>query len=438
MVIAAKLPATPVPPFLQPPMFVASERMVRGNINAYDVNTLPPGTQREMVDILASDRAFSFGILHLPPGPQPKAVAAFMHPRENQTRQYLTPYLLAAGYAVWGQTSRALNNDSDMVHEEIVRDTAAGIRFLKSRGFETIILVGSSGGTSLLSYYQWQATLAPGDRFTFAPHGEVTKFAEEDMPAADLFIAVAPHAGEGMIMLNMLDPAVVDESNPLAIDPELDMFNPANGYRPYPEPSSYDPAWLAQYRRAQRTRARRLDVLARTSIADYEDARAAVDPQRISTPTARRALMSPYMSIYGTVANPSHLDPSIDPNHRMLGSIFAFGHPLRGSYGPLALGRILTPRAWLSTWSGLSAQAEWTYAAEHLTVPNLVITPLGDTDAFPQEQREIFSRIPVEDKTMVELDYAHHYLMLLPEAPVSYNPREKAGEVIVDWLKSRV
>jgi pimeloyl-ACP methyl ester carboxylesterase len=422
----------------QPQLFVDSERAVRGSINAYRMDQLPAGTEREFIDITASDRAFSWGLLHLPPGPQPETVAVFMHPRENQSRQYLSPYLLNAGYAVWGQTSRALNNDTDMVHEEVLRDTAAGIRMLKDRGFKNVVLIGSSGGTSLLSYYQWQASLAPQDRIEFAPYGTPTGFADEEMPAADFYIALAPHAGEGMIMRAMLDPAIVDESNPLAIDPELDMFNPANGYRPFPEPSRYDRDWLAKYWSAQRARTHRIDVIARTLIADYEAARAAADVDELGTPTARRALMTPYLSVYGTVANPAHLDPTIHPNHRMPGSIFSAGHPLRGSYGPHALGRLVTARAWLSTWSGLSAQAEWTHAAEHITVPTLVLAPLGDTDAYPEEQQEIFSRIPSGDKTFVELEYAHHYLFLLPTSPIDYNPREKAGEIVTSWLDARI
>ncbi|WP_217576579.1 hypothetical protein [Streptomyces sp. GbtcB7] len=421
-----------------PELFVAPERRARGAVNAYRIEQLPEGTQREFIDITASDGAFSFGLLHLPPGPRPKKVAVFMHPRENQSRQYLSPYLLKAGYAVWGQTSRALNNDSDMVHEEVVRDTAAGIRMLKERGFEKVVLIGSSGGTSLLSYYQWQASLPPEKRFTHGPHGEPTRFATEDMPPADFYVALAPHAGEGVIMLNMLDPAVVEETNPLAIDPELDMFNPANGYQPFPQPSKYDPYWLAAYRKEQRARARRIDVIARTLIADYHEARQAADLERLSSPTARRALMSPYMTVYGTVANPAHTDPGIHPNHRLPGSIFSSGHPLRGGYGPVALGRLLTARAWLSTWSGLSAKAEWTHAAEHIDVPTLVVLPLGDSDAYPQEQEEIFSRIPAADKTFTTLDHAHHYLFLLPGAPVDYNPREKAGEIVTRWLGERV
>lgn len=425
-------------PTVQPELFVTPERQLRGAINAYRIEQLPAGTTREYRDITATDGALSFGLLHLPAGPQPKTVAVFMHPRTNQSRQYLTPYLLEAGHAVWAQTGRGLHNDTDLVHEEAVLDTAAGIRMLKERGFDKIVLIGSSGGTSLLSYYQWQASLPPQERVTHGPHGEPTLLAAEDMPPADLFVALAPHSGEGIVLLNMLDPAIVEESSPVAIDPELDMFNPDNGYRPFPEPSKYDSDWLAAYRAAQRARARRIDVLARALLADYAEARQAADPERLSSPTARRALMTPFMTVYGTGANPAHTDPSIHPNHRLPGPGASPGHPLRGSYGPQSYGRLVTARAWLSTWSGLSAEAEWSHAAEHIQVPTLVILPLGDSDSYPEEQEEIFSRVPATDKTFATLDYAHHYLFLLPGAPVDYDPREKAGEIVTQWLAQRL
>ena len=112
------------------------------------------------------------------------------------------------------------------------------------------MLLGNSGGGSLLGFYQSQASRAPSERLRSTPGGEPVDLTAEVMPEGDLYVAVAAHLGEGRFMLNVIDPAVVDEADPTLSDPAWDMYNPANGYRPFPEPSSYDKTWLAEYRAA--------------------------------------------------------------------------------------------------------------------------------------------------------------------------------------------
>ena len=58
---------------------------------------------------------------------------------------------------------------------------------------------------------------------------------------------------------------------------------------------------------------------------------------------ARRGRLGRYMVIYRTLANPAYLDPTIDPSHRPVGSIFSPGDPIIGNYGPGGLARVMTP-----------------------------------------------------------------------------------------------
>ena len=49
-------------------------------------------------------------------------------------------------------------------------------------------------------------------------------------PIADGAVFLAPHPGQGRLLLACIDPSVADEADPLSVVPELDPFNAANGF----------------------------------------------------------------------------------------------------------------------------------------------------------------------------------------------------------------
>ncbi len=407
---------------------------------------LDPGVRRETVYLDASDTAQSFGILYRPANHEPKTVVFLMHPRGEFTRHYVVPPLTDRGYAVFGQNSRYINNDTDMVHERLLLDIAAGMRYLKDAGFERIVLLGNSGGGSLLGFYQSQASKAPEKRLTTTPGGEPIDLTREVMPEGDLYIAVAAHLGEGRFMLNVIDPSVTNENDPTSTDPAWDMYNPANGYRPFPRPSTYDREWLAAYRKLQIARSRRLDNIARDAIAEHGYFRGQLrDPGYTGLPIetqgmiARRARLGRYMVIYRTLANPAYLDPTIDPSNRPVGSIFSPGDPIIGNYGPGGLARVMTPRGWLSTWSGTSSQADLPDTIRHVTSPTLIVFADGDCDIFPAEQQELMAKSGAKDKTLMELPWADHYLYPVGEEGKKLaDPRERLIDMILPWIEERI
>jgi pimeloyl-ACP methyl ester carboxylesterase len=407
---------------------------------------LDPAVRKDVVYLDASDTAHSFGILYRPPGREPRTVVYLMHPRGEFTRHYVVPPLTSRGYAVFGHNSRYLNNDTHMIHERLLLDIAAGLRYLKEAGFERIVLLGNSGGGSLLGFYQSQASRPPAERLAQAPGGEPVDLSHETMPEGDLYIAVAAHLGEGRFMLNVLDPSVVDEHDPALVDPDYDMYDPRNGYRPWPQPSSYDRAWLARYRERQRERNRRLDAIARGYIDEHRYWRQRRGPAIYDSLSPaeqyqanHRGYLGRYLVVYRTLANPAYLDPTIDPSKRPLGSIFSPGDPIIGNYGPGGLARLMTPGAWLSTWSGLSSQADLPDTIGHVTIPTLIVYADGDCDIFPSEQQELLAKSGAADKTLLELPYADHYLNPVgAEGQQMKDPRERLIDMIVPWIEERI
>jgi pimeloyl-ACP methyl ester carboxylesterase len=415
---------------------------------AFGFTELDPTVRQTVLFLQATDGAQSSGILYEPPTDQTSdqvgSCAYLMHPRGEFTRHYLVPGLTSQGIAVFGHNSRYLNNDTDMVHERLLFDIAVGLRALQERGFDNIILIGNSGGGSLLSFYQAEASKAPADRLTRSPGGDPIDLTAETMPEGDLFIGLAAHSGQGRFMLNVLDPSLTEESDPESYDKTWDMYHPDNGYRPWPGPSHYDPAWLVAYRDVQRERSLRIDRVARGYIEERELRRAIFDSGQYANldidqqqRVRRGAHLFKHMIVYRTLANPWYLDPDIDPSPRALGSIFSPGDPFIGNYGQWGLARIMTPRAWLSTWSGTASHADLPATIRHVRTPSLIVYPEGDTDILPSEQRVIFDACTAEDKTLVPLPHADHYLYAAGDSDLA-DPRERVLDILVPWIKERL
>ena len=399
-------------------------------LNVELTGNLPDGAVEQSLTLETADAAACHGFLYLPPGRRPRTAVAFLHPRADFTRHYAVPLLLHRGYAVWTQNSRSVGNDSLLVHERVLLDVATGVRQLRAVGFERVVLCGNSGGGSLYTFYISQAHAKDGGRLADLPTGERFDLNRFDMPRVDAIAYLAAHPGEGHFLLRAIDPSVTDESDPISCDPSLDMYDPRNGFQPPPQSSIYASEFLDRFRAAQRARVERIDRRAREAIRRRLEARKRAGADPTDRESLRAAIAVPMMTVYRTNADPRYTDLRLDPSERGYGDLWSL-RPDLFNWGPVGFARMVSPDAWLSTWSGLSSRAEIAANAPAVDVPALLISYTADNAIFPSEAAEIYEALGSPAKRRVDVT-ADHYGFPVPSGPK--NPREIAVNTIADWL----
>lgn len=378
--------------------------------------------------LLTQDGQGALGVLFSRGGE--RKVVFIMHPRELVVTHYLVPDVLNAGWACWVQGARSIGNDLRLEHEFALYDVAAGMRQLRAMGFETIVLLGNSGGAGLFAFYNQQALCAREKRITSTPAGRATRFATADFPPADGIALVSPHPGQGILLMNALDPSVSDESDPFSTDPALDPFSEVNGFCMPPDSSRYSVDFIDRYRIAQRQRVTRIDAFARQLVEQRQAAR-----ERIKSGGTRadKALAShgPIFQVWRTDADLRCWDTSLDPSDRYVGSLWG-SDPFISNLGSVGFGRTVTPESWLSTWSGLSSNASLAKCANAIEQPTLLIEYSGDNCVFPGDADAIYSAIPAASKQRYRARGNHHG-QALDEGEIS--GQLIAGEHLGRWLQ---
>ena len=362
-----------------------------------------------------------------------RTVVCAMHPRELSVPQYIVPEVLRGGCAMWVQGGRSPGNDIRLEHESALLDLAAGQKFLRdSAGFEKTVLQGTSGGGPLASFYCQQASRPADQRIKRSPAGRPTGLDTATLPMPDGVILISSHLGQGKLLMNSIDPAVIDEQDPLQNDESLSAFSAANGFKRPPESSSYGADFLARYRAAQRARVERIDAIAKEHVARRAQARkrAKEAPNRAD---AILAAYSPIFTVWRTDADPRCFDLSLEPSDRAYGTLWG-ANPIASNYGSVGFARVCTPESWLSNWSALSSNASMEACAPDLHVPTLMIEYTGDNSVFPSEAEAIFGWLGAASKTRHKIHGNHHGQAIHDDAP---NGQLEAGARIRDWLAER-
>jgi pimeloyl-ACP methyl ester carboxylesterase len=389
---------------------------------------VPDGTVTRNVVLRTADSAAVTGSLYW--RGKPETVVCVMHPREFMACHYLIPDIVESGCAAWSQGSRSVGNDLRLEHEVALFDVAVGLNFLRGQGFKKIVLLGNSGGASLYALYVQQSALEGPRRLARTPGGRPTKLDSLEMPEIDGFVFVAPHPGQGLLLMGCIDPSVTDERDPLSVDSSLDPLDPKNGFAEPPDSSKYRPEFLERYRAGQRARVAKLDAIAKDLIVARMDARKR-SKEGGDEHLRRAGAHTPIMTVWRTDADPRCFDLSIDPSERAYGTLWG-KDPRASNYGAVGFARNCTPEAWLSTWSGLSSNAALVKTAPSIRQPALLVEYTGDVSTFPSIAKDIFALIGSPQKSHIRVRGDHHGRALAKGEELG---RNIAGAKVRDWLR---
>lgn len=397
---------------------------------SWDASKLPAQLRTHVYSLATVDGAQVVGYLHALGGE--KVVVMIMHPRELLVSHYSVPYLVAAGYACFVLGPRTVGNDLRLEHEIAILDVAAGVAQLRSMGFEKVLMLGNSGGAGLFAFYNQQSLLEGSRRLTKTPGGRACKLLGADMPPADGFIFVAPHPGQGRLLMNCIDPSVMNESDPLSTDASLDPLAAENGYRSHPGVTRYDTDFARRYRAAQRTRVQRIDKYAKEDIAERMAARGR-NKTKPNSRDAWRGSLNSVFTVWRTDADLRCFDLTIDPSDRRWGTVWG-GDPVASNVGAVGFGRVCTAESWLSTWSGLSSNASFERCGSSIEQPTLMLYYTGDNTVFPSDADAIFTAIKSSDKNRRDVRGNHHGHALEADEPLG---QDIAIGHAVEWIGSK-
>ncbi|MFI4973679.1 MAG: hypothetical protein ACHP84_03955 [Caulobacterales bacterium] len=344
------------------------------------------------------------GLYWTGPTPRPRVAVIANHYNVDFAEHYIAPYFAARDIGFLGWNTRYRGAEDLFILEHALIDIGVGVRWLReAAGAEVIVLLGNSGGGSLMGAYQAQAG-GTGD-LAEAASGPV-KEALQQLPRGDLYISLNAHGGRPEVLTAWMDASATDETDPTRTDAALDPFNPDNG-------PPYSAEFIARYRAAQRARNQRITDFAKAELARLNAA----------------GIADRVFPLFRTWADLRFMDPAIDPSERPCPGCYA-GAPAVTNKSPMGIGRANTLRSWLSMWSLETSRCQGGPQLARISVSALVIQSLGDMGVFPSDARAIHQAIASQDKQLEFLPGAHYF----EDAEAG---RERVADLMAGWIAAR-
>ncbi|OBI84356.1 alpha/beta hydrolase [Mycobacterium sp. E740] len=368
-----------------------------------------PGVIREFVglDSLTARRAGAGGhpcqgLYHRGVGRKPKIAMIATHYQIDFSEHYLADYMATRGIGFLGWNTRYRGFESSFLLDHALVDIGVGVRWLREvQNVETVVLLGNSGGGSLMAAYQAQAV----DPHVTPLQGMRPAAGLSDLPPADGYVSTAAHPGRPDVLTAWMDGAVVDENDAVASDPALDLFDERNG-------PPFSAEFVERYRAAQ---VARNEAITDWAEAELERVRAAGFSDRPFT-------------VLRTWADPRMVDPALEPTRRPPNMCYA-GVPVQANRSARGIAAACTLRNWIGMWSLRHAQTRAEPHLNRITCPALVINADQDTGVYPSDAQRIFDALAGADKTHCSIDTDHYF--------TTPGARSEQADTIAKWIAKR-
>jgi alpha-beta hydrolase superfamily lysophospholipase len=423
-------------------------------------------TQAEYL-VVDDENARIDGVLRRAAGSRSSTVVIQTHPRARSDENLVgwpCPELPARGFDTFAYNNRVTNSTAgtEVVTEweELALDVAAAVAEMRRRGYRHVVLYGYSAGGPLVSYYQ---NVAENGNGVFRGGDTLSGFTgferggrELALPPADGIVVQNSTTGTGYSFLARLDGSVTDESTG-ARDPDLDPFEPRNGYDPGTGAATYAPEFLRRYFAAQCRRMDRLIAGAQERLETSRSGRGRFrDDDLMVIPGIRGEPASVDLALAARTSVPRPLHPSgaatvvrssrrVVPNYATRNRRFRDGgtvHTCRSflSYrAVLADPAIHDPDAVTIETAGVRLESTNSTTPGNIagvSVPLLITSGTADTQVhLPHAELMFNAATRSTDKELAFIEGAEHDMT--PVRPESGDTRAVHLDVLATWLETR-
>ena len=366
------------------------------------------------------------------------------------------PELAKRGYTVMASCV----SHSDETLDQKILDLKRVVDYAKSsHPNDKVVLLGHSGGATLMSAYQ--AIAERGERI-FQDDGRIVKLGSiGPLEPADGIMLLDSNFGNGVMTLLSLEPGLTDPDSAQVLDPRFDLFSERNGWTE--NGAHYAPEFVERYWRAQAERNDRLIDYALGRLALIEAGQGRFEDDEPMTIVGGNQFAPCNRLFPQDLRYLSHTEqgrPLIHADGSVTTQIVHSKRHARNSGAAVRINALSTKQTTVRNFltncavrtNGFRYDESHVYGIDwdsaycntpgnvrHVAVPSLIMGNTGSYEFLAAEQ--LYDNIASEDKTIAFVEGAGHNFM--PETAVEEYPGQFGDTVrncfdyVAHWLGER-